>query len=247
MKRNGNIRRKTSANKRLLKNYFFWFLRAKDRKGELKTALILIDLQNDFMPDGALPVPNGNEVIPIANFIQTNFDLIIATKDWHPLNHGSFATNHKNQKPGDIIELAGLKQILWPIHCVQNTIGAEFVTSLDTTHITKIFHKGTDPAIDSYSAFFDNAHRRDTGLGQYLQEKGVKEIYLMGVATDYCVKYSVLDACELGFNVNVIEDGCRGINLHPDDSKQAFAEMRAAGAKIDTSKNFFHENKIFHL
>jgi len=205
----------------------------KARRGGRSTrALILVDLQNDFMPGGNLPVPGGREVIPIANNLQKHFDLIVATKDWHPANHGSFASNHSNRNPGDQIELVGLPQILWPNHCVQNTSGAEFVEGLDTKRIHKVFHKGTDPKIDSYSTFFDNAHRKSTGLDDYLKKKGIEEVYVLGVATDYCVKFSVLDACMLGFKTYVIADACRAVNLKPDDEKQALAEMENAGAKI---------------
>ncbi len=201
----------------------------------MKKALVIVDLQNDFMKGGSLAVPEGNKVIPIANEVQPHFDLIVATKDWHPENHGSFANNYPDKKPGEQINLAGLPQILWPKHCVQNSRGAEFVSGFDTSHIAKIFHKGTNPLIDSYSTFFDNAHRRSTGLGEFLKQKGIEEVYLLGVATDYCVKYSTLDACELGFKVYVIEDGCRGVNLKPGDSAKALAEMQAAGATIITS------------
>lgn len=198
----------------------------------MKKALILVDLQNDFMPGGSLPVPNGHEIIPLANKLQTYFDLVVATQDWHPANHGSFASNHPEHKIGDIIDLDGIPQILWPDHCVQNSKGAEFVAGLDTSKTHKIFHKGTDPLIDSYSAFFDNAHRRHTGLADYLKENHIEEVYLAGVATDYCAKYSALDACHLGFKVYVIEDACRGINIKPDDVSKAFKEMKSAGAVI---------------
>src|SRR5688572_7339280 len=129
----------------------------------MNKALILVDIQNDFLPSGALSVPNGNEVISVANSLQKEFDLVIATQDWHPANHGSFAINHPGHKPGDIIALNGISQILWPAHCVQNTSGAEFPAGLNTTAVKQIFQKGTDPLIDSYSAFFDNAHLRSTG------------------------------------------------------------------------------------
>lgn len=195
-------------------------------------ALILVDLQNDFLPGGALPVPDGDEIIPLVNAIEKYFDLIVATQDWHPANHGSFASNHPGHQPGDVVDLAGIPQILWPDHCVQNTGGAAFAPGFNTKCITRIFQKGIDPTIDSYSTFFDNAHRRSTGLGDYLKKKGVTEVYLMGLATDYCVKYSVLDACHLGFKTFVIEDGCRGINLKPNDVANAFDEMKKAGAVV---------------
>lgn len=195
-------------------------------------ALIIVDLQNDFLPGGALAVPHGDEVIPVANELQKRFELVLATQDWHPPNHGSFAANHPGKKPGDRIMLDGIEQILWPVHCVQNTPGAEFAPSFDTSRIAHVFHKGIDPRIDSYSTFFDNAHRRHTGLAHYLQKRGIKEIYLMGLALDYCVKYSTLDARHLGLNTYVIVDGCRGIELESGDIARALEEMKRAGAVL---------------
>jgi nicotinamidase/pyrazinamidase len=195
-------------------------------------ALIIVDLQNDFLPGGALPVPHGDEVIPLANELQRQFDLVVATKDWHPPDHGSFAANHPGKKPGDRIILDGIEQILWPVHCVQNTRGAEFADSFDASRIAHIFHKGTDPMIDSYSTFFDNAHRRHTGLAHYLEKRAIKDIYLMGLALDYCVKYSALDARHLGLNTHVILDGCRGIELEPGDIDRALDDMKRVGAVL---------------
>jgi len=195
-------------------------------------ALILVDLQNDFLPGGALAVPHGDEVIPIANKMQGRFELDVATQDWHPLNHGSFAANRPSKKPGDRIILDGIEQILWPVHCVQNTHGAEFAPSFDTSCIAHVFHKGTERNIDSYSTFFDNAHRRHTGLAHYLEKRGIKDIYLMGLALDYCVKYSTLDARQLGLNTHVIVDGCRGIELESGDINRALDEMKRAGAVL---------------
>ncbi len=192
-------------------------------------ALVLVDLQNDFCPGGALAVREGDEVIPVANRVQRQFDLVVATQDWHPANHGSFAANHDGRKPGEIIELNGLDQVLWPVHCVQNTPGAELVKELDTSRIEKVFHKGSDPGVDSYSAFYDNDHRVATGLGEYLKNKGVRQVYVMGLATDYCVKYSALDALAEGFDVYVIEDGCRGVELEPGDVDRALDRMRERG------------------
>jgi nicotinamidase/pyrazinamidase len=195
-------------------------------------ALIIVDLQNDFLPGGALPVPHGDEVIPVANKLQRHFELILATKDWHPPDHGSFAANHPGKKPGDHIILDGIEQILWPVHCVQNTHGAEFAPAFDTSWIAHIFHKGVDPLIDSYSTFFDNAHRRHTGLADYLKKRSIKDIYLMGLALDYCVKYSALDARQLGLNTHVIIDACRGIELEPGDIDRALDEMKRVGAVL---------------
>jgi len=195
-------------------------------------ALIIVDLQNDFLPGGALPVPHGDEVIPLANELQRRFELVLATQDWHPPDHGSFAANHPRKKPGDRIILDGIGQILWPVHCVQNTYGAEFAPAFDTSRIAHVFHKGVERNIDSYSTFFNNAHRRHTGLADYLKKRSIKDIYLMGLALDYCVKYSVLDARHLGLNTHVILDGCRGIELEIGDIERALEEMKQAGATI---------------
>lgn len=197
-------------------------------------ALILVDLQNDFCPGGALEVPQGNEVIPIANTLMEQFDLVVATQDWHPANHGSFAANHPWRKPGQVIELDGLQQILWPIHCVQESFGAQFVKDLDQSSIHQVFVKGTDPMVDSYSGFFDNGQRKATGLGDFLVQRGVNEVYVMGLALDYCVKFTVLDALKLGFETYLIIDGTRAVNLQPDDGEKAIAEMQAKGAKTLT-------------
>ena len=195
-------------------------------------ALLIIDLQNDFCKHGALEVKNGNDVVPIANLLSEKFDLVVATQDWHPADHGSFAANHLWSKPGQIINLDGLEQVLWPVHCVQDSFGAQFVKELATENITRIYQKGTDPLIDSYSGFFDNGHRKSTGLAEYLREKGVKTVYILGLATDYCVKFTALDAVSEGFATYLIQDACRGVNLSPADSENAVQEMKAAGVKI---------------
>jgi len=201
----------------------------------MKRALILVDIQNDFVPGGALAVKDGDKVVPVANRIQPAFELIVATQDWHPANHGSFASQHPGKKPGDVIDLNGIAQVLWPDHCVQRSKGAEFHPRLDRTRIAKVFQKGVDPAIDSYSAFFDNAHLRGTGLAEYLKSQGVTAVYIAGLATDYCVKFTALDARTLGLDTYVIEDGCRGVNLQPGDSAAAIDQMRAAGVHVVTS------------
>lgn len=195
-------------------------------------ALILVDIQNDFLPGGALPVPEGDAVVPVANRVQPAFDLIVATQDWHPAEHGSFAANHPNRKAGEVIDLGGLPQVLWPVHCVQNTGGAAFAPGLETRRITRIFPKGTDAGIDSYSGFFDNGHRKATGLGDYLRERGVTDVYVLGLATDYCVKATALDARQLGFATHVIVDGCRGVNLSTGDVDRAIEAMRAGGVRV---------------
>lgn len=195
-------------------------------------ALNVTDIQNDFLPDGALAVPDGDAIIPVVNAVMPRFELVVATKDWHPANHGSFASNHPGKQPGDMIELGGVPQILWPPHCVQHTPGAEFAPGLDTSPIAHIIYKGTDPLIDSYSGFFDNAHQRETGLDAYLREHEVTELYLVGLATDYCVLYTALDARQLGYAVYLIEDGCRGLNVHPGDIARAIGAMREAGVVV---------------
>lgn len=203
-------------------------------------ALILVDLQNDFCELGALAVPNGNEVVPLANQLMPQFDLVVATQDWHPGDHGSFAANHPWRKPGQIIELNGLSQILWPIHCVQESFGAEFVDELETEKIDKVFPKGTDAGIDSYSGFFDNGHRNSTGLGDFLKEKDVKEVYIMGLAADYCVKFTALDAVDLGFKTYLVEDGTRGVNIQEDDTLNAFKEMKEKGIIFTNTKEILN-------
>jgi nicotinamidase/pyrazinamidase len=206
-------------------------------------ALILVDLQNDFVPGGALPVPDGGAVVVIANRLMAGgggaaadkpaaFDLVVATQDWHPAGHGSFAANHAGRKPGEVIDLNGLPQVLWPVHCVRDTPGAEFLPGLDRTRIERVFQKGTDPATDSYSGFFDNGHRKATGLGDYLKGRGVTGVTVLGLATDYCVKFTALDAVGLGFDVRLVEDASRGVNLAPGDVAKAVAEMRDKGVRV---------------
>lgn len=206
-------------------------------------ALILVDIQNDFLPGGALAVPNGDEIVPIVNQLQPYFDLVVATQDWHPANHGSFAVNHRGKNPFEVIDLNGLTQVLWPVHCVQNTNGGDFAPGLDRNRWDRVFHKGTDSTVDSYSGFFDNGHRQATGLGDYLRAKGVTYVSVAGLATDYCVKFTVLDALELGFKTRLIEDACRGIDLQPGDIRKAVEEMRAAGAEILQAAEVLKEAK----
>jgi nicotinamidase/pyrazinamidase len=195
-------------------------------------ALILVDIQNDFLPGRALAVPDGDVIVPIANRLQAAFPIVIATQDWHPANHGSFAVNHSGKKVFEQIELNGLPQTLWPVHCVQGTKGAELAADLERERIAKIFTKGTDAGIDSYSGLFDNGHRKSTGLGEWLKAKGVTEVFVCGLATDYCVKFTALDAAQQGFQTHFIEDASRGVNLQPNDVKKAIAEMNRAGITI---------------
>ncbi len=198
----------------------------------LVNCLVLVDIQNDFLPGGALAVPDGDALVPIANRLQTAFPLVVATQDWHPANHGSFATNHPGKKTFEQIHLNGLPQTLWPVHCVQNTTGAAFPAGLKQGRIAKVFQKGTDEGIDSYSGLFDNGHRKSTGLGEWLKQKGVTEVFVCGLATDYCVKFTALDAVQFGFKTFLIEDASRGVGLRPDDVKNAIADMNRAGVVI---------------
>ena len=195
-------------------------------------ALILVDLQPDFCPGGALAVARGDETIAVANRLLPHFSTVVATQDWHPKDHRSFATQHPGKRPGDVIDLDGLPQVLWPPHCVQGSPGAELHPGLDRARITHVTRKGTDPAIDSYSGFFDNGHRKATGLTEWLRERWITQVYVLGLATDYCVKFTTLDARELGFDVKLVEDGCRGVELAAGDSERAIEAMRAAGAAI---------------
>ena len=195
-------------------------------------ALILVDLQKDFVPGGALAVPEGDAIVPLINELQPRFGIVVATQDWHPPDHGSFAANHPGRKVYEVIDLAGLPQVLWPVHCVQGTPGAAFVPSLDTSRVARVFQKGTDPAIDSYSGFFDNGHRKSTGLGDYMRERGVSRVFVCGLATDYCVKFTALDARQLGFETSLVEDASRGVNVKPGDVARAVEEMRGAGVQI---------------
>jgi len=199
-------------------------------------ALILVDIQNDFCPGGALAVPKGDEVVAIANQLLPLFPLVVATQDWHPANHGSFAANHPGATPFQMSELAGLPQVLWPVHCVQNTHGAAFHAKLDPRAIAKVFPKGIDPAIDSYSGFFDNGWRKSTGLGEFLHEQKVAAVAILGLATDYCVTATARDALRMGLQVTLVTDGCRAVDLQPGDGERAMAELRQAGAQLCTAR-----------
>jgi nicotinamidase/pyrazinamidase len=198
-------------------------------------ALLLIDIQNDFLPGGSLAVPDGDAVIPVANALMARFPLVVATQDWHPPEHASFAANNPGTLIGQVIEIEGAPQVMWPRHCVQGTRGAEFAEALERANIAAVVRKGVDPAIDSYSGFFDNQRKRATGLAELLQERGVDEVVVLGLATDYCVKFTALDALSLGLRTTVVEDGCRGVELTPGDSARALDEIRAAGGAVVTS------------
>jgi nicotinamidase/pyrazinamidase len=195
-------------------------------------ALILVDLQYDFMPGGALAVAEGDATVAVANELMPQFELVVATQDWHPADHGSFITQHPKSAVGSQIQLEGLAQTVWPVHCVQNTRGAALHDALDLGRIARVIQKGTDRTVDSYSGFFDNARRKSTGLADYLRTRGVDELFIMGLATDYCVKFTALDAQELGFRTTLLADGCRAVNLKPGDDERALAECAAAGVIV---------------
>ncbi|MCG6269283.1 bifunctional nicotinamidase/pyrazinamidase [Vibrio furnissii] len=203
----------------------------------MSKTLILVDVQNDFAPGGALAVPEGDVIVPVINRLLPHFDHVIATKDWHPADHASFASV-QGKSIGDMVDLNGVSQIMWPDHCVQHTDGAAFIPGLNTDEIEYVVYKGTHSAIDSYSGFFDNQRQQSTGLGDYLKDKGIDDVYIVGLATDYCVKFTALDAASLGLQTTVIADACRGVNLSPDDSHQAFEAMKASGCRVISSEEF---------
>lgn len=204
-------------------------------------ALVIVDVQTDFFPGGPLPVKTAPEILPaLKKLLKLPFDLVVASKDWHPIDHVSFAKTHgKNE--GERVLIKGLEQILWPVHCVQNTPGADFYPGWDTKKIGKVFYKGSDKWIDSYSAFFDNNHEKSTGLADHLQEHKIDTIYVSGLCTDYCVRATVLDACKLGLKTYVVQDACAGVD--PEDSQKALDEMVSAGAYLTTSNALNIKNK----
>ena len=196
-------------------------------------ALLIVDVQNDFCPGGALAVTDGDQVVPFINRIRKDYPLVVFTQDWHPRDHVSFASNHAGKKPYDVIELHGQPQTLWPDHCVQHSNGAEFHSKLDIRFSDPVFHKGALREVDSYSGFLDNDRQHGTGLREFLQQKGVERLTVVGLATDYCVKFTVLDARRFGLQVKVLRQGCRAVNLDPKDEERAYDEMRAAGAEVE--------------
>jgi len=197
-------------------------------------ALLIVDMQNDFCPGGALAVENGDTIVHGINQLASKFEIIATTQDWHPQNHGSFASSHPGAKPFDMGTLSGRDQVLWPDHCVQNTTGADFHPDLEVN--ARNFFKGTNPDADSYSGFFDD-DGASTGLDEYLKSKNVTQVYICGLATDYCVKFTALDALKQGYAAVVLEDLCRGVNMDPGDSLRAIEELRAAGASIGQSRD----------
>lgn len=197
-------------------------------------ALLIIDMQNDFMPGGALAVANADKIIPIINQLIDSFDNVYATKDWHPKNHVSFASTHKKKLYEEVC-VNDHVQKLWPDHCIQNTEGAKIAPEININKIEKIFNKGSDESVDSYSAFFDNNHERSTELDIFLKEKSIKDVYLAGVATDYCVRFTALDALTLGFNVYIIKDACMPVDQNNEN--KTLMELRKRGINLISSKD----------
>lgn len=199
-------------------------------------ALILVDLQNDFMPGGAMPVPHGHDVIPLANRLQGRFKFVVATQEWRPVLHRSFAENYEDRKPGDVVVVRKQARTLLPLFCVQNSRGAKLAPGLMLNRVNKVVRKGTDPEVDSYSGFFDQDHMNATGLSDYLRDKRVTEVFILGLPTESTVKQTALDAVALGYKTRVIEDACRGLERKPGDVAKALAEMKEAGVLIVSSK-----------
>ena len=197
----------------------------------MKTALLVIDVQNDFCPGGALQVAGGNDIIPDINLEMTKYDYIILTQDWHPKGHSSFATSHDGRNPLDVIKMSYGDQVLWPDHCVQGSHGAEFHSELNTARANAVIRKGSNPLIDSYSAFFENDRKTPTGLHGYFRSLEIEKINLVGLATDFCVNYSAQDAAKLGYKVSVFEKMCRSIDIN-GSLALARTEMRECGVEL---------------
>lgn len=183
-------------------------------------ALIIVDVQYDFLPGGSLEVAKGDEILPIINSIQKDYDLVVATQDWHPQDHLSFASKHEGRLPIEVIDLDGLEQVLWPDHCVQESYGAQISEDLDSSRIEAIFRKGMDPRIDSYSGFYDNGKRKDTGLAGYLKARKIDEVHVCGLAADFCVFFTAMDAISEGFKTSIISKATKAID------KGAFMEKK---------------------
>lgn len=200
----------------------------------MKSALILVDIQNDFSPQGALAVPCGDEIIPVVNQLMPLVDVVVATKDWHPSGHSSFASTHR-APVGDIKIVNGVEQIMWPDHCIQGSLGSDFIPGLETENIAHVIYKGTHRDIDSYSGFFDNQDKFKTDLDETLQGLGINRLLIVGLATDYCVKFTALDALRLGYHTAVVKDACRGVELSPGDIENAYQEIEAKGGTVISS------------
>lgn len=204
-------------------------------------ALVVVDVQNDFLEGGALEVPGGNEIMPVINKLINNFELIVFTQDWHPARHKSFASNQQGKNIYDVIELNGIKQVLWPDHCVQNTFGSQFHKDLNIPGEAAVFRKGTDAEVDSYSGFYDNNKIHSTGLEKYLKDNNIDEVYICGLALDYCVKFTALDSSNLNFETYVITDATRAVNVNPDDGLHSIEELKKNGVKIISSKEILNK------
>jgi len=203
---------------------------------ETTRALLIVDVQNDFCPGGSLAVESGDEVVPVINRMLPAFPVVVATQDWHPPDHVSFASSHPGRRPLDVVDAYGIPQVLWPDHCVRGTRGAELHPSLDAIRVGLVLRKGMRSTLDSYSAFFENDQLTDTGLGAYLNGRGVREVVLCGLATDYCVRASALDARRLGFSVTLVTDACRGVDAPPGSVARALADMEKAGVRLIASE-----------
>ena len=196
----------------------------------MTTALIIVDMQNDFLPGGALAVAGGDIIIPEINRLTIEYDLVVATQDWHPHNHGSFASQYEGARPFEMGQLGGMPQVMWPDHCVQGSFGADLSRELDQERVEAIFRKGMNPEIDSYSAFFDNGKLKATGLEGYLRGSGVTEVHICGLAADYCVWYTAKDAIELGFEAVIMLDAVKAIN--PEEFEKIKQEFLGLGGKL---------------
>ncbi|MDH4297690.1 MAG: bifunctional nicotinamidase/pyrazinamidase [Cyclobacteriaceae bacterium] len=200
-------------------------------------ALIIVDIQHDFTPGGKLAVPLGDEIIPLVNALQESFSLVVATQDWHPKNHKSFASSHPGKNPFEKIMLHGLSQVLWPDHCIQGSAGAKLHSDLNGNKIEAIFRKGMDSEIDSYSGFYDNGYKKSTGLAGYLRERKVQKVYVCGLAADYCVSYTAKDALKENFETYIIEDATRPIA--PEGFEKAKDEILSSGGQIIKSEMLY--------
>ena len=195
----------------------------------------MIDIQKDFLPGGSLEVEDGDKIIPVVNRLQEHFDMVVATQDWHPRDHKSFASNHPGKEPGDHVDLEGIDQVLWPDHCVQDSPGAEWPGELHTDKIVKVIRKGIDPLVDSYSGFYDNQHRRATGLHDVLRKHGISFLALTGLAADVCVKYTALDALMLGYEVFLVSDATRAVE-GDKVLRKVLQELSEKGARVVTAE-----------
>ena len=201
----------------------------------MNKALLIVDLQNDFLPKGALAVANSDQIIPVINALMPLFKEVYATKDCHSKDHISFASSW-NKEVGESILVNGSKQTLWPDHCIKGQWGCQLSDSLNQEIVVKEFYKGTDPAVDSYSVFLDQNRKPASNIVKHLELKQIKELYIVGLATDYCIKETVLDAIDLGYRVSVIVDGCKGVNIKPGDEGRALLEMKEKGACLIKSE-----------